>query len=217
VHDRRVDGETLVFGNQGALFMRAMTWWDHQTESVWSQPWGTAVAGTLKDTALTLIPASIVPWETWRLEHPDTTVLSNDLDRFRNRVHLTRDDFVIGVALEDAATGYAYRLASRERIINDTVGEHPVVVIVDPETRDVRVYLRRATAQGSESPMLLTFDQDSQGRVVDVETGTVWNVRQGVATDGALKGAQLQQVPWVSSFDWAWLDFFPHTLFYQGE
>ena len=72
VHDRRVDGETLTFGNQGALFMNAMTWWDHDTESVWSQPWGSAIRGPLEGTALTLIPASIVPWPTWLDEHPDT-------------------------------------------------------------------------------------------------------------------------------------------------
>jgi hypothetical protein len=64
VHDRRVNGETFVFGNQGALFQNAMTWWDHQTQSVWSQVWGQAIAGPLKGTTLELIPASIVPWRT---------------------------------------------------------------------------------------------------------------------------------------------------------
>ena len=196
--------------------MRAMTWWDHKTQSVWSQPWGTAVAGPLKDTALTLIPASIVPWETWRREHPNTTVLSNDLDDFRQRVHGTRDDFVIGVALADSATGYEYQIASRERIINDEIGANPVVVIVDPATRDIRVYLRRVAVQGSERPLVLTFGRDPQGRLVDVETGTVWSAQRGVATEGALVGAQLQQLPWVSSFDRAWQDFFPHTTFYPG-
>ena len=190
-----------MFGNQGALFMNALTWWDHQTESVWSQPWGTALEGPLKDTALTLIPASIVPWETWRQEHPDTTVLSNDQDGFTQRVRGIRDDFVIGVALGDAATAYDYRTASQERVINDAIGAHPVVVMVDPDTRDIRVYLRRIALQGGKDTRVLTFELDSEGRVADAETGTVWS-------------AQLQQVPWVSSFDWAWEDFFPHTSFY---
>ena len=61
MHDRRVDGETLVFGNQGGLFMNAMTWWDHKMESVWSQPWGRAIAGPLKGTELELIPSQLVP------------------------------------------------------------------------------------------------------------------------------------------------------------
>jgi hypothetical protein len=33
VHRRIVDGEEVVFGNQGALYMNAMTWWDHTTGS----------------------------------------------------------------------------------------------------------------------------------------------------------------------------------------
>ena len=57
VHDRRIDGEAQIFGNQGALFMRAMTWWDHKTESIWSQPWGMAIDGPLEGTRLKLIPA----------------------------------------------------------------------------------------------------------------------------------------------------------------
>ena len=40
VHRREVNGETLTFGVQGALFMNAMTWWDHTTGSIWSQPLG---------------------------------------------------------------------------------------------------------------------------------------------------------------------------------
>ncbi len=28
--------------------MRAMTWWDHETNSIWSQPWGMSIAGELE-------------------------------------------------------------------------------------------------------------------------------------------------------------------------
>ena len=53
--------------------MNAMTWWDHQTQSVWSQVWGQSIAGQLKGTTLELIPASIVPWvylESRTSRHP---------------------------------------------------------------------------------------------------------------------------------------------------
>ena len=195
--------------------MNAMTWWDHGTGSIWSQPWGTAISGPLKDTALRLIPASIVPWSTWLAEHPETTVVVDGLGR--SRAH-PRDDFVIGVALEDAATAYYYELASELRVINDRVGEHPVLVFVNPDTRDIKVFLRRIAGaalydKASSEPL---FDLDEGGRVVDRETGSVWDTTRGVATEGPLKGKLLQQIPYVSSFDWAWRDFFPHTRFY-GE
>jgi hypothetical protein len=237
VHDRRLDGETLTFGNQGRLWMKAMTWWDHGTESIWSQPWGTAIAGRLKDTALTLIPASVVPWSTWLNEHPDTTVVANDLDIPRLDIlsdiehyegvdilpHIQyygvtprsgqRDDFVIGVALGESAAAYRFTLASELRVINDRVGEHPVAVFVDPDTRSIHVFLRIVHGRDLDSDEVV-FELDQDGSLLDAETGSVWDATTGEAIDGPLSGAILQPVPWITSFDWAWRDFFPHTTFY---
>ena len=83
VHDRRIDGEAHTFGNAGGLMMNAMTWWDHETESIWSQPWGRAIAGPLKGTELELIPSQLVPWKTWRETYPDTLALQAGDLRFR--------------------------------------------------------------------------------------------------------------------------------------
>ncbi len=218
MHDRRVDGKTLTFGNQGALFMNAMTWRDHDTESIWSQPWGSAIHGPLEGTALTLIPASIIPWRTWLDEHPDTTVLNNDLDLRQSSASPIRDDFVIGVALAESATAYPYLLASDLRVISDWVGEHPVAVFVDPETRDIKVFLR-ATASvsvGAGDVSEVTFERNDAGEIVDHQTGSLWDVSRGVAIQGPLKGAALQQVPYVTSYDWAWDDFFPHSTVYRA-
>ena len=211
MHDRRVDDEVLTFGNQGALYKRAMTWWDHGTRSLWSQPWGTALAGELEGTSLTLIPASIVPWSTWLADHPDTTVVSNDLD-INDGGHRPagyypperpRDNFVIGVALEGSATAYHYRLASERRVINDRIGPHPVAVFVDPDTRDIAVYLRKiGGSPDGTSASEAVFEVNRDGAVIDLETGSVWDVGRGIATEGALKGAVLQQIPYVTSFDW---------------
>ena len=218
MHDRRVDGKTLKFGNQGALFMSAMTWWDHGTQSIWSQPWGSAIDGPLSGTALTLIPAAVVPWATWLKQHPKTTVVANGLDQGRGGITRVQDDFVIGVALKDLATAYDFSLAASEQVINDRIGQYPVVVFVDAKARGIEVYLRRPVlpSQDIPGPSELVFKLDEGSRAVDVETRSVWDITRGVAVEGPLRGAILQQIPWVSSFDWAWRDFFPHTTFYEG-
>ncbi len=115
MHDRRLNGETLTFGNQGALFMSAMTWWDHETESIWSQPWGSAIGGDLEGESLTLLPAEVVPWSTWLASHPDTTVLADERGRDATIYYPAvqpRDGFVIwpsgptsGVPVETRAAG----------------------------------------------------------------------------------------------------------------
>ena len=159
----------------------------------------------MEGTALTLILASIVPWSTWLNEHPQSTVVTNDLDRGRYGIVQGHDNFVIGVALQDAATAYRYTLAASQRVINDRVGEHPVVVFVDPDTHDTKVYLRRPVlaSQDDSAPSELVFDIDESRHTVDVETGSIWDVTRGVAVEGPLKGAVLQQIPYVTSFDWA--------------
>ena len=52
--------------------MRAMTWWDHETDSIWSQPWGRAIVGQLEGTRLDQIPAAIMRWSVWLADQPDT-------------------------------------------------------------------------------------------------------------------------------------------------
>ena len=215
MHDRRVNGEPLTFGIQGALYMRAMTWWDHKTESIWSQPLGTALEGPLEGTELTLIPASIIPWETWLDTHPETTVVVDSLRPLGFEAVREFDGFVIGVTLGDSAAAYRYADAAKRRVINDQVGELPVAVFVDPSSRDIKVYLRRVAIEDS-GVSVLTFDIDDEGRIIDTETGSVWDTARGVARSGPLRRTPLQQLPYVSAYEWAWKDFYPHSTFYEG-
>jgi hypothetical protein len=209
VHDRRIEDETYVFGNHGALWMNAMTWYDHQTDSIWSQPWGRALAGPLKGTQLKLLTFSLVPWNTWLEEHPDTLALSKG-DRFRSFQSPT-DDFVLGVAIGDIARAYRYRDTAEAIIINDMMGELPLLVYTNPETRSNHIFIRQLS-----DGTILTFTGDVSALTDDV-TGSTWNPERGLATDGDLRGQALREIPYISSFDWAWLDFYPHSDFYDGE
>ena len=188
--------------------MRAMTWWDHTTGSVWSQVWGQAIAGSLKGTTLSLIPASIVPWQTWKADHPNTLAMINDKDGLFSRAERPRDGWVIGITLGEHSKAYDYTALTRERVVNDFVGPFPVVIYVDPETRNVGAYLRQASDQ------VLNLSLAETDELIDAETGTTWDTVRGLATDGPLRGEALRQVPYISSFDWAWLDFHPTSEFY---
>lgn len=211
MHDRRLNGETLIFGNQGALVYNNMTWWDHQTESFWVQLTAEAISGPLEGTRLNLLPMNISPWSTWLAEHPDTLVLKDpDGFAFRGYGAVPRDGFVIGIELGNDSKAYPYEIASREQVINDQVGENPILVYVDPVTRSIQSYLRRVEDQ------TLTF-QLKGSKLVDLETGSFWEPSRGLAIEGKLKGQGLLQVPYVTSFDWSWQYFHPNTQFYLGQ
>ena len=185
--------------------MRAMTWWDHETESVWSQPWGMAIAGPLEGTRLGLIPAGIVPWAAWQAEHPETLVL--DLPDYRGSRFSS--DFVIGIALGEYAKAYPFEMASEEAVLNDNIGDFPIVLLVDADTKAVHSFLRNTKDRDLEFTL-------KEGKLVDLQTGSSWDASRGIAVGGPLRGEVLQRVPYITSFDWAWQDFYPHSEFYDG-
>ena len=187
--------------------MNAMTWWDHETDSIWSQPWGMAIDGPLKGVTLDLIPAGIVPWSTWLEEHPETEVLKVGGGLFGPARERFREGYVIGVTLGEHATAFPFPAAARERVINGRVGPFPVLVVADEEAKAVHVYLRKASEQELE------FDLTEDG-LVDRQTASRWDLARGLAVEGPLQGRSLQQVPYITSFDWAWEDFYPHSEFY---
>ncbi len=184
-----------------------MTWYDHTTGSIWSQPWGRAIAGELKGTQLQLIPFSLVPWETWLENHPDTLALNL---RSRGFVGHNAGDigFVIGVAIGEWARGYYYDAVSKAVIAQDRLGDIPMLVYVDAETADIHVFIRQLS-DGTE----LTFSVDGE-YLIDEQTNSRWDPTRGLALEGDLRGEGLREIPYISSFDWAWLDFYPQSDFY---
>ena len=196
----------MVFGNQGALYMTNMTWWDHQTESIWVQMTGRAARGPLTGATLSQLPAYTGPWSTWVAEHPDTEVLIPVAGSIRLFHERPRDDFVVGVTLDGDAAAYYYGPLAERGLINDEVGGVPIVVYADVETRSIKTYAR---AIGGN---VLTFEL-AEGKLRDLETGSVWNPLTGFSESGPKQGELLRQVPYTPAFDWSWKDFHPESRF----
>jgi hypothetical protein len=154
---------------------------------------------------LFLLPSQITTWKAWKAEHPETLVMINDVSRLGFRQSF-KPDFVIGLLLDEAANAFYYRDVEAAGVVNDFVGDIPVMVWAGEE--NFHAYIRQIGDQ------VLTFRLDGD-RLVDEETGSTWNITRGLATEGPLKGQGLQAVPSSSSFDWAWVDFYPDTAFYQ--
>lgn len=206
VHDRRIDGEEIIFGNYGGLFMSAMTWYDHKTNSIWSQPWGRAIHGELKGVELRILPSQMTTWGNWKEQHPETLAMINDYDRLGSRKLAFWDGFVVGISLAGMDKAYYYQDLEAIGLLNDTLGDVPILVWAGDNTYEA--YARSVEGQ------VLTFVFEN-GQLSDVETGTVWDVARGLAIEGPLTGRALQPIPSSSSYDWAWFDFFPESELYK--
>lgn len=186
VHDRELNGDVSVFGNQGDLYGNAMTWWDHATGSVWSQPTGEALLGPLAGERLELLPSTLTEWGAWRDTHPDTLALNEragpagvSLDEVVVVVAHGGDDVGFGLADVDAAGG----------LVNDRVGGLPVAVVTGLDgVRPWHVFSRQI---GDEK---LTLALEG-GRLVDETTGTAWNAATGQGIEGPLADEALEALP----------------------
>lgn len=138
VHDRRVDGTTAVFGNQGALYKGAMTWFDHETGSIWSQPLGKALVGARFGASLNLMPSQLTTWREWVKAHPETAVLTvaHPSPPFRGR--RPGQGHVAGVIIGDVAAAWPYPWLAAGNVVNATVGDTPITIRRDASSGAIR-------------------------------------------------------------------------------
>jgi hypothetical protein len=73
---RRVDGKVLEFGVSGLLYNSGFLMYDRETESLWSQFQGRALAGPMAGTRLTRVPVHQEPVAAWIIRHPGSRVLA---------------------------------------------------------------------------------------------------------------------------------------------
>ncbi len=208
VHRRELNGTELVFGNQGALWGNAMTWWDHDTGSVWSQPRGEAIAGPRKGDTIELLPSNLTTWEAWLGEHPDSLAL----DAPGGNAGFDLKRMAIAVDFTDEAAAYPVVDLRAFGVVNDTVAGAPIAVFMDPTNEDRwNVVSRRLDDR------VLTFETRA-GEIVDLETGTTWDPVRGIARDGPLKGEILDLLPGFTVFPSDFFTFWPDgRLVTRGE
>jgi len=199
VHRRELDGKSLVFGNQGALWGNAMTWWDHDTGSIWSQPLGEAILGPRKGARLELLSSTLTTWEAWQASHPDSLAL--DVHGWSTGFDLDQMAVVVDFGSESAA--YDIPALREVGVVNDAVAGVDIAVVIDPgEEQRWAVFSRRL--DGGVVDLELT----DQG-LVDQASGTVFDPFLGIGRSGPLADQSLDKLPAFTSFPSDYETFFP--------
>lgn len=184
--------------------MNAMTWFDHKTESIWSQPWGRAIKGKLKGESLALLPSQIMTYENWLDEHPETLVMVSGMEDLAfSKLDAPSEFYVIGVTLGEVTKGFAYEsVKNAGGVLNEIVDEVPVVIWVSEG--GYHVFARQVGMQ-----ILRFAPGETDETIVDLETGSTWQLSNGLAINGELAGQALLRMPTFTSFFGAWDDFYP--------
>lgn len=123
VYDRRVQGKELTFGVSGLLYESNVLFYDHQTESLWSQLKEEAVTGPQTNTRLRPLPSVMTTWKAWREQHPNTLVLSTrtgfqrDYSRSPYEAYAKSPNLMFPVKHEDS------RLSPKEKVVGISIGK----------------------------------------------------------------------------------------------
>ncbi len=230
MYSREINNQVLDFGVSGKLIMNVLVMYDRQTDTLWSQILGKAVEGELKGEVLEYLPAWQTTWADWKSRNPDTLALVKGYSGLRDPYfsyyasgqagvigEASRDDrlptkeFIVGIAIAEEAVAYPFSKLNDEPIVNDSVGNVPILVVFDPENASGIAFERRVENR------TLTFKREVDFQIVDNETGTLWDGLTGLALEGELAGMQLERVKSTLSFWFGWKDFFPATRVYGIE
>lgn len=229
MYAREIGGTVHTFGVSGKLIMNTLVMYDHQTESLWAQLLGRAVAGGLEGTALELLPSTHTTWEVWRALHPDSLVLDK-MGGFRSDPYesyyrspalgtlgetfgddrLFAKEFVVGVVVGDEPVAYPFSRLNETPVVNDEVAGEPLLVVFSADSATAAVWSRRL---GDKT---LTFRpvEGTDLEVEDDETRTRWRRIDGLAIAGPLAGKSLTLLPSTYAFWFGWKDWYPDTAIY---
>jgi hypothetical protein len=244
--DRRVEGEVLDFGVSGLLRNSDLIMYDRQSETWWQQLTGEGLVGQYSGILLDIVPSQVIGFGSFAERHPDGLVMSRETGHYRQyginpysnydsnpgRPFLfpgaidprldSAVDHVLAAIIGDSAKAYPFELLRQERVINDSIGETPIVVFYqsgvasalgDSVIKNARDIGTAGMYQASFDGEVLQFSANADGTFTDALTESTWNAF-GEATAGELAGSQLHWVHAFPHFWFAWAAFHPETEVY---
>lgn len=213
VYAREVEGKTLTFQVSGMLWNQSLVMRDVETGSLWSHILGECMEGPLKGKTLRNVASVMTTWHEWRKTHPETVVLdlSRTVKGFRRDFYKQPGDFVFGIVHEGKARAYRYDTLLKQPILEDVLGETPVVITFDRNSMRAAIFSRRL-----HDKTIVFKAVNDKGFLVDRGSGSFWNPLTGMAEQGPRQGEQLTQLPGIVSFLKAWRVFHPDSTYWTA-
>ena len=228
VYSPFVNGKLESFRLVGMDHFNAM-FEDETTKSWWQQATGLAIAGPLKGKHLEEIPSHQVSLSSWLRNHPASTIMQPDTsfkkdyddladyDKGTVKSHLEKRDsaswkmksWVVGIGTNGLEKAYDWNDLLKEFYIQDTIGRHPVLLLLEKDTLSFHAYSRSFRNQ------TLYFIWDHVADLLtDSNTHSLWN-RNGYCISGSLKDVQLDTLAAYQEFWHSWKQFHPKTTQYK--
>lgn len=228
-------GRQLTFGFHG-IWQGVAVLYDKQTKSLWMHLTGECIDGSLEGEQVDLITGRHVQWHEWKRDHPTTQVMAEDSafltrympeqasrrgqDFFPSRFMSTIEDqdprlapsaLCYGIKTPQATRAYPFAelLKVPQGVVNDQVGDVPVVLIFDAETRSTAAHSRQLADK------TLKFERGQDGLLVDIETDSRFN-RDGYCVAGSYLGQRLPPIVGLQAEWYGWYATYPETTIFDA-
>jgi hypothetical protein len=203
-----------------ALFEDASgTWWQQAT--------GKAVAGPLKGSSLQELPFQQLSLRSWLRQYPKSQIMQPDIHFQKDYKELAKYDqgtiksklehrdslswkpksWVIGLIHKKTSRAYSWNDLAKESIINDSLNNLPVLLVLENDKASFHVYNRMVNG------IKYYFKKGAGENFLDDQTQSLWNM-EGECIDGILKGARLSRIQSSQEFWHSWNTFHPETSQY---
>lgn len=231
VYSPMVNGKYESFRLVGMDHFNAM-FEDNTTGSWWRQVTGEAITGELKGQKLPEIPSEQTTLATWAEQHPNTLVMQPDtnflheyadLKGYGRATMLAKDNhlegrdttswakksLVVGVEIGGVSRAYDWNRLSAERLINDTLNNTPILLVLENDGQTFRVFNRVL----NDSTVIEFMLNNNRKSMYDFNRPMDWNFK-GQCTSGEFKDKKLQPIQAYQEFWHSWQTFHPATTKY---
>jgi Protein of unknown function (DUF3179) len=202
---------------------------DDQTGTFWQQITGRAISGPLAGLQLEPVHSDELTFSLWRNEAPNGTVLkplpkdageyeAKDWDVRMEKVRTVLDfpntglkprDLVLGVDAFGASRAYPIPRILSAKLIEDRLGGVPVLIVLGPDEKSIRVFQARLPGQQTAPDYYRTA-----ALFMDSETGSQWNF-SGCAVSGKRAGSCLPPVYALKDYWFDWRNYHPITTVFH--
>ena len=205
---------------------------DEETGSYWQQISGLAISGPLKGCALVLVHSDELSFGLWSREQPLGRVLDavpNLAPKYEKKdweaevaklktvisapTTLGGRELIVGIRTASASRAFPYSKIKQEKLIADSVGGLPVIIVLGPDNVSIRGFENHLPSKEASTDFYRRSDQ-ADFALMDSASGSEWDFR-GCAVSGPAKGSCLTPVDLIKDYWFDWAHYNPSTSVYS--
>ena len=208
---------------------------DEETGTYWQQITGAAIAGPLKGSQLTLLPQDELTFALWKKEQPKGAVLApvaryvadydkatweTEVGKLPTVIHAPKGtlpdrETILGIEINGSAKAYPVaRLTGQTPVLLDTLGGEPIMLVLGPDGKSIRVFSRQNGGRTLEFYGPSGAQPVGPWRLLDGTTASEWGF-DGCALSGEMRSQCLRRIEALKDYWFDWQHYHPDSGIFQ--